>query len=74
MTTTSQQLQTIFDQGVDARGAELRMQAIVADNTLKAMELHAMLEWFGADIKAGQSLNGFKTTVQSIRRWQEANA
>lgn len=74
MTTSQQQLQTIFDQGVDARGAELRLAAIVADNTLKSMELHAMLDWFGRDIQAGQSLNGFKTTVQSIRRWQEANA
>lgn len=74
MTTSQQQLQTIFDSGVDARGAELRLQAITNANTLKAMELHQMLEYFGRDLEVKQSLNGFKTIVNNIRSWQEANA
>ncbi len=72
MTTNQQHLQTIFDSGVDARGAELRRQAITNANTLKAMELHAMLAYFGADLEVKQSPAGFKTIVNNIRQWQEA--
>lgn len=53
--------------------AEQRIQAAQQQAALKAIELHAMLEWYGSDIAAGQSPAGFKTAVASIRRWHELN-
>lgn len=56
---------------LDTGTTEQRVQVAQQQAALKAIELHAMLEWYGSDIWAGQSPAGFKTAVDSIRRWHE---
>ena len=71
--TATDRKQAIIDRALDTRGAELRFQAIRADNALTSMTLDEMLEWVGGQLAAWQGPAGFRSAMDEHNRWWEAH-
>lgn len=67
---TTQQAQRIVDQAFATQAAAERIETAKQQATRKTMDLHELLEWYGADLEVAIARNDvvlFWTTVKRLR-------